>query len=221
MRGGPTAFAGRSFRTRSRHLCHAGQFSMRANETSRIKFRLSATRFAIVPHFRNFDNHPVVSCFSVPVLLTHSRAIGGRLPASAADQRPAIVDPQLNFLNKRGATGKSVSTVNLHRFHCAIPNTDCRRHLDSRPNSVIVSFDGHHPPSSSCLVGNTTKPISQMVPSREATCMRSTAHSARCSTATCRLRLPIRLNGYTTTSRDIRYHLKIERRVCRHVFLRS
>jgi serine/threonine protein kinase len=56
---------------------------------------------------------------------------------------------------------------------------------------------------------------------REATCMPSTAHFTRCSTATCRLQLPIRLNGYIATSRDIRCRLTIERRVCRHVSLRS
>jgi len=56
---------------------------------------------------------------------------------------------------------------------------------------------------------------------REATCMPSTAHYTRCSTATCRLQLPVRLNGYIATSRDIRCRLTIERRVCRHVSLRS
>src|SRR5690349_11477618 len=37
-------------------------------ETSRIKLRLSATRFEIVPQFRHLGYHPVLSCFSVPAL---------------------------------------------------------------------------------------------------------------------------------------------------------
>lgn len=46
---------------------------------------------------------------------------------------------------------------------------------------------------------------------REATCRPSTAQFTRCSTATYRLQLPIRLNRYIATSRDIRCRHAIER----------
>jgi serine/threonine protein kinase len=73
-----------------------------------------------------------------------------------------------------------------------------------------------------CLTCHLNEPGERITRSTpEATCMPSTAHFTRCSTATCRLQLPIQLNRYIATSRDVRCRLTIERRVCRHVSLRS
>ena len=112
---------GRSFRTRLRHLCHARQFSMRPNETSRIKFRLLATRFEIVPQFRNLDGHrlcPVFLCLFYKHILGQSAAVFllARGPA-ASNHRSSI-----RFSNQEERDRVvHVGPASI----CAIPNVDC------------------------------------------------------------------------------------------------